>query len=492
MTAYLIWAVLGASVPTPDIPQLSVTATASSVTEYDVVASVLAFHPTIQASVERRRAGEAELLSARGGFDPRIRLQAEAVPTGYYDYRFFNFDVAQPTPFWGIEAIGGYRLGVPQDEVSFAPYNENLETLDRGEARVGVRVPLYRGGPIDERRATIRKAEFATERLGAEVRVQRLDLARQGVAAYWTWRAAVAKLRVAERLREIAAARDKAVGRRVTEGNLAPIERVEATRALRSREQRVVDAGQKVRLAAIKLGLFLRNEWGDPVSPGPEAAAPLSPTDIELDPRRRQNGRARALGRRPELVSLSRKLSELDVQVDLTSNQLFPKIDFKAALSKDFGGTNNDEGPDRIEELDPTELKLGVTIELPALLRESRGQLSAARARTAEIRQKLRFTKDKLLVEVDSAWVLLETATRNAEIAVELRELAEQVAAGERRRFEEGSTDLFQVFLRESQAGEAASKAIDALATQHAAEMIFRLTTCRSTPAHQAAELRPC
>lgn len=496
MTLLPLGAVLGVAAGATSEPlTLTTTATtvASPISELDVLSSVLSFHPSVQAAVERQRAAEAELLAARGGFDPRLTLDAEAVPTGYYDYRYFDFQVAQPTPFWGIEATAGYRLGQPQDPVSFAPYNENLETLDRGETRVGLRVPFFRDGPIDKRRAAIRKSEFATERFEADVRVERLDLARQALVAYWKWRASVDKLRVAERLRDIAAQRDDAVGRRVDEGSLAPIERIEATRALRSRQQSVVDAQQQVRLAALKLGLFLRTEWGDPLPPPAEAALPLPSRVMELDRRRAAEGRARALDRRPELDSLAQKLSELAVQVDLASNQIFPKIDFKAALSKDFGDTISTQvDPGRVEELEPTELKVGVTIEVPALLREGRGDLDAARARAAELRQKLRFTKDKLLVEVDSAWTQLEASTRNAEIAVELRELAERVAAGERRRFEEGATDLFQVFLRESIAGDAASKAIEALATQRAADSIFELTTCRPSDAHRALELPAC
>jgi len=100
--------------------------------------------------------------------------------------------------------------------------------------------------------------------------------------------------------------------------------------------------------------------------------------------------------------------------------------------------------------------------------------------------------RDKLAAEVERAWILLQTATESAQLAVELRDLAEQVAAGERRKFEEGATDLFTVFLRESKAGEAASKAIEALATQRAADSIFELTTCLPTQAHRALGLSAC
>lgn len=490
MTAFISWVALGAAVSAaPDVPTLTVTATAATISEQDVLASVLAFHPNLEAALERRRAGEAQLLAARGGFDPQVSVDAQTVPTGYYDYRYLDVGVAQPTALWGVEATGGYRIGLPDQIPSFAPYNEDLETLDGGELRVGLKAPLWRGGPIDKRRAAIRKNVFGVDRLDAEVRVARLDLARGAISAYWDWRAAVEKLRVAQQLRSIARARDEAVGRRVAEGSLAPIERVEATRALRTREQEVVTAEQKVQLTALKLSLFLRDINGEPFVPGLQAASSLSSAVMDIDDERRLDGRDRALSARPEMDALEQKLSELGVEVDLASNSVFPKVDFKANLSRDFGDARE---AGRTAELEPTELKLGVTLELPALLRESRGELAAARARRAELQQKIRFTRDKLVAEVESAWVVLETSTRNAQIAVELRELAERVAAGERRRFEEGSTDLFTVFLRENSVAEAASKAIDALATQRAADTIYELTTCRGGPAFEAVGLPAC
>jgi outer membrane protein TolC len=493
MTSHVAWALLSvATASNPAVPALTVTSTVADLGEREVLTSVLLFHPSIEAAIERRRAAQGELLSARGAFDPRLDVRGQTVPSGYYDTNFVDVALTQPTTLWGVEAIGGYRYGPPNASSlpSFAPYEEDLETLDGGEARVGLKIPLLQGGPIDKRRASLRKSRIAVERFDAEVRAERLDLARQSVSAYWSWRAAVAKLRVAQRLTAIARARDAAVGRRVDEGTLAPIERVEATRALRQREQAVVMAEQKVRLAAVKLSLFLRNADGEPAVPDVLAAQPLSSRVLDVGADRLGDGLGRALADRPEIEAISRKLAELDVQAELAENLLFPKLDLKGKLAKDFGTAP--AGPSRTDDLEPLEIELGVSLQLPVLLRESRGQLRAARARQDELKQKFRFTRDKLVAEVERAWILLQTATESAQLAVELRDLAEEVAEGERRRFEEGAADLFTVFLRESLEGEAASKAIEALATQRAADSIFELTTCLPSEAHRALGLPAC
>ncbi|NJK88355.1 MAG: TolC family protein [Myxococcales bacterium] len=480
--------------PVP-VPALTSTITASfsgdAVVEEEVLASILRFHPEIEAAIARRDQAQGDLLAARGGFDPRLLAEGEIVPQGYYDYRRVDAAILQPTPFWGIEVLGGYRVGLPDDVPSFAPYNEDFrDALDRGELRGEIKIPVYRGGPIDKRRAAIRKERIRVERLEAEIRSERLFLSIEGIRSYWSWRAAVAKLRFAEQLADIAKARDEAVGQRVREGSMAPIERLEATRALRERQQQVIEAEQKALLSALKLGLFLRGPEGEPLPPTAALAPELENRVEDLDPRRRDQAYDAAVAGRPELEALRRKMSELEVQVELNQNQLFPKLDFKAKLSSDFG--ENTVEPGREDELEPTELKLGLELDVPLLFREARGELAAARAEREELRQKIRFTIDKLQAEVASAWVVLQTSQRNARIAIDLRELAEAVAAGERRRFEVGATDLFTVFLRETSAFDAASKAIDALATQRAADTIFELSTCGTRPAHEALGIPPC
>ncbi len=468
-------ALLGAAVLSSTVTAEFSPTSSDVVTTGDVLRSVLVHHPDVQAAAARLREQRASLVGARGGFDPNLRAVGEIVPEGYYDYRYFDVSVSQATPLWGLEATGGYRLGLPNERPSFAPYNEDLETLEGGEARIEVRVPLLKDGPIDKRRANIRKGRFEVDRAEFDVRSESLRLAREAIVAYWSWRAAVAGVDVAERLRRLAADRDRAVGRRVEEGTLAPVERIEATRALRTREQLVISSRQKAQVAALKLGLFLRDDVGEPAPPS-MAAAGQFPTDPKgIDARSLVDGRARALEGRPELASLARKMDALGVQVDLARNTIWPKLDFKGAFSSDFGST---EPPERSVELEPSELKLGLTLAIPLLLREGRGAAQAAEAQREALEQKLRFTRDKLLNEIEQAWVVVLASSDNARVALELSDLAEQVAEAERRRFAEGTADLFTVFLREGVAGEAAAKAIDALATLEAALLIFDLSTC--------------
>ncbi|MGF1508740.1 MAG: TolC family protein [Myxococcota bacterium] len=456
----------------------------------DVLRSVRDAHPALIESMFVARAAAGKALSARGHFDPRLKLDANSTAIGYYDLTTYNLEVRQNTPLWGAEFYAGYRLGREGDE-DISPYDEEIETLDDGEFRVGLVLPIYRNGPIDAGRAEIRQTRAAQREAEAGVRVQRLTLALQAVAAYWTWVSSEQKYRVLYELAQIARLRDQAVKRRIDEGTFAELERAESMRAILDRENEAWKMWQKTREAALKLSLFLRDEEGRPVVIGPDRSfGRLSPisysipeTDIDV-----------ALEKRPEMEVLNQKLVKAEVEVTFLRNQWAPELDVKMEYSKDIGSLPLDEpgeqGPDappgfpttdRFQILNETVFKVGLALKAPLLLRKDGGKFREAQGKLSALQREVQFKREKLRNQLARLRFSILALQGRAVVAAENQRAAELAAQAERRRFEIGTTDLFQVFLRESVAGEAALKAIDAIAAQRAATTAWQFATCQAS-----------
>ena len=77
-------------------------------------------------------------------------------------------------------------------------------------------------------------------------------------------------------------------------------------------------------------------------------------------------------------------------------------------------------------------------------------------------------------MQVQDARSAIMTAQQRVEQAGESRRLAEQLAAGERLRFENKDSDLLRVALQEASALEAAIIEIEAMADYHKARAAYR------------------
>lgn len=433
----------------------------------DVLESVEATHPTLESATRDVDEADGLALSARGGFDPTLTIRGRYNPVGYYGNGQVDTMVRQPTPAWGIGVYAGYRLGLG----SYPVYKGELQTLSGGELRAGVDVPVWKDGPIDDRRAKIKKSEHALSGARASRDATSLQLAGQAASAYWSWVAAGRRLIIARNLLAIAERRDAGLNEQAVAGAIERIKVVDNRRLVLDRMAKVVEAERAFESAALALSLYYRTGDNEPIRPG-EARVPTAlPEPVRPDVPSIDTEVAEAVRRRPDVEALSAKRRASDVDVRLAKNQRAPGVNLQGFVAKDFGA-----GP---PELAPVELGVGVVVEMPLPLRKARGDLRAAKAGRASVDAKLRGLHDKIGAEVRTAYVALQAAEQSVLLAREQVSVAQQLAEAERTRFSEGLSDLVIVNLRELAAAEAATQEVDALADYHRAHAQFLVSTGR-------------
>lgn len=418
--------------------------------------SVETHHPKLAAAEERRLQAEGEAMSARGGFDPVLKVSGDLWPEGFYSFNRLEAKLEQATPLWGAALFGSYRVGTGDLPV----YQEQDRTLVDGEIKAGLTVPVFRDGPIDENRAGIRQTAQAARAARFDRDTTRLVLLLDGASAYWKWVAAGQAYQIILDLLRLAEARDQQLAQKVRRGAVAEIDRAENLRAVLDRRLDLVAAQRTLEQAAIKLSLFLRTNEGTPRVPDP-SELPNLPEPIPPRPEELPAGQANAIANRPELDFFEAEINKAKVGLRLAENQLAPEFDLSLSVARDLGAAN---GQEKFEELHPLELKLALDFKLPVLLRKARGKRAKAAGKLSEVQQKARFQRDKIETEVLNLWSALVARAEQSRLADETFLIAAAVAAAERRRFDLGATNLFIVNLREQKAAEAATKRIKAQA----------------------------
>ncbi|WP_420320582.1 TolC family protein [Flagellimonas sp.] len=139
------------------------------------------YHPIAKQAQLTIAIGQANLMKARGGFDPKIEVdydRKEFKGTEYWDRLNTTFKI--PTWF-GIELKGNFE----QNQGDFINPEQILPS--EGLYSAGISMSLGQGFWINERIATLRRARFFREQSKADQDILVNKVLYQASLAYFDW-----------------------------------------------------------------------------------------------------------------------------------------------------------------------------------------------------------------------------------------------------------------------------------------------------------------
>jgi outer membrane protein TolC len=416
--------------------------------------------PQIVEALARIRQAEGRALSAEGAFDIVFDVNGRTRALGYYDGSAVEARATRPLTDNGGYVYGGYRAS----RGAFPVYEDQFYTNRLGEFKIGGLFSLLRDRLIDERRTRVTLAAGDLDVARFEAAATAIGIQRRAMDAYQNWVAAGLRLRAYRDLLELAESRRVGIGRQVQLGARPEILLTENDQNLVRRLALVLQAEQDFESA---------DEAGQPLVvsaqrlPTNAASALAGPAVRAEDP----------MARRPDLQTLLARIDQSAVRLAQAENELRPRFDLQAELGKDIGAERFGD-PTRT----PLEGVVGFRFSVPLQNRAAKGKVAEARAEIEALNARARFLRDQIAVEVQGIVIAVDAAERLANTASRERELAERLAEGERRRFALGSSDFFLVNQREETATDAQVRLIDAQARIAAAR-----TELAAATADQAA-----
>ena len=444
--------------------QASAAESESVLTLPHVLAVVERSFPLLRAAELDQAVAEAELVSAEGGFDTSWKTKSTWLPAGYYNSARVESVVEMPTAIWGATPFVGWRYGRGE----FPSYDAKSQTLEYGEVRAGVDIPLLRNGQTDRRRAALGRSLIARELSTLNLQAQRVEIVRLASLRYWTWVAAGQRLSIARELLRLANDRDSALAERIEQGDLPAFERLDNARAIEQRKAQLAVAQRGVEQAAIDLSLMLRNEAGQPIVPAQQRLPDALPEpQTQSQPLTDQLALAKENRVEPKRFALQADSQEIERA--FAKNQLLPGLDLQIAGSTDMGRAMSSR-PDLSQPV----LELSLFVDVPLQARVMRGRVRAAEAQANRSRLQLDYAHDTIASEVQDAFSALRVSYERIEAARNEVAAARQLEEGERIRFEHGDSQLLIVNLREQQTAEARLREVEALLDHQRAHVMLK------------------
>ena len=414
----------------------------------DFIKQVKQFHPVTKQAGILVSMAEAELLSAKGNFDPVLNIEASRKTfDGKNYYNYTNPELIIPLP------IGDLKTGLENNGGDFV-----FSEATKGKSSyLGIELPLARGLVTDKRRTFLRQARIYQEQSEQE-RLQMLNnLFFEAYTSYWQWAGNYELFRIYAGFVEVAEKRLRLVRVAFQNGDRSVMDTLEAFTQLQNYQQSMTDAQIKLTNASLELSNFLWQEGNIPHQL-PEEYRPDTLNILSLSELlTKEELIEQSSLNNPLLLSYTYKLKALELDKKLKSQNLLPYFSVKTnLLYKEY---------DLLKSIDPVyaenNYKWGLALKLPLFLREERGNYQKAKLKVKETELAL------LLKKQETNNKILAYSNECRQIAgqlITMRNLYQNHALllrNEELKLSQGESSLFLVNSREIKLVESMQKQVE-------------------------------
>jgi outer membrane protein TolC len=393
------------------------------------------YHPLVKQADLKLNEAQANLMLARGAFDPKIEVEfnEKQFKTSEY-YSILNSSFKIPT-WYGIELKAGF------DNSEGIYVNPENTLPNSGLTSLGIAVPIGQGLFINQRMADVRKAKIARNLNAAERNLQATEIIYEAAVSYMNWKRSFDEVKLYENYIQNALIRYKGIATLINEGDKPAIDSIEAGIVVKTRQLNLEDAKLKLTKAKLELSNYLWLENNIPF----ELSDALKPEDLltnNIKETLKINELATIdLENHPKIKALDAKIAMLKVERKLKANALLPKLD----LSYNYLSE-----PSYIDNYRFEDYKIGINFSFPLFLRKERGSLKLADLKIQDSEFNLQFERKNLENKIKSQQQEIVSLEKQQEYNDKLVKDFTKLLNAEDRLFEMGESSLFIINSREN------------------------------------------
>jgi len=407
------------------------------------------FHPVAkQADIFVEKA-KADVLIARGMFDPVLKNEMARKTFDGNDYYYYNRPELSIPTWFGVEVSAG---------LEYLSGNRTAPEETKGQTSYfGISVPLAKNLLMDKRRAALQTAKIFRDASAIEKRNMLNNLMLDAMTNYWNW---VKHYQVYKILTEAVTVNEKRAALIKTAfrlGDRPAIDTIEALTQLQSFELLKNEAWLNFQNTGLELSVFIWSANTQPytlavdIMPGDDfkllnvASATMPELNNLLDA---------AIKNHPELIIYNYKLDVLGLDKKLKFQDLLPTINFRYnQLGKGYDILKTTAAP-----LFENNYQYGLSLGIPLRLSQGRGEYRKAKLKIAETQ--LQQKQKQLQVENKVKSYFNELLMLKNQVALQENAVNNYKALqrGEEIRFQAGESSLFLINARENKTLEALQK----------------------------------
>ena len=395
------------------------------------------YHPLVKSAQLEINMAQANLMMARGGFDPKIEADFDQKQfKGKEYYSVFNSSFKIPT-WYGIEV----KAGFDNSEGIFVNPENSLP--NQGLTSLGITVPVGQGLFINQRMADLRKAKIQIRLSQAERKLQAIEVLYNASLAYFNWKRNHSEVQLYSNYLDNASVRYKGILTLIKNGDKPAIDSVEAGIVVKTRRWNLEES--KLKLAKSKLDLsnylWLDNtiplELQDDVLPENKLELTISET-LKIN---QLISDTISIENHPKINSLENKLAILEVDRKLKANSLLPKMDV---------GYHYLSEPNYWNDTNFNNYKIGVNFKFPLFLRKERGSLQLAKFKIQDTKLTLDLERIQLKNKITAQQTEIKSIEKQLQLISSLVSGNGQMLQSEERLFSLGESSIFLINAREN------------------------------------------
>ena len=419
---------------------LSITSFAqekSTLTYNEFLGYVKKFHPLVKSANFEISKAQANLMQARGGFDPKIEVDFDKKQfknSQYYSILNSSFKI--PT-WYGIELKAGF------DNNEGIYLNPENTLPNQGLTSFGINIPLGQGLLINQRMADLQKAKIQIKLSQAERKLQAILVLYDASIAYFNWKRNFSEVQLYDNYLKNAEIRTKGIQSLIKNGDKPAIDSVEAGIIVKTRQLSLEDSKLKLAKAKLELSNFL---WLDNSIPLElqETIIPEENLEKTIQETLKTNDLMNSnfsITNHPKINALQSKIEILDVERKLKQNMLLPKIDVGYSYLSE---------PSYLKNTNFNNYKVGVNFAFPIFLRKERGSLKISQFKIQETQFALDLEKIQLSNKIKAQQTEILSLEKQQTLILYLVKDYEAMLKSEERLFSFGESSIFLINAREN------------------------------------------
>jgi outer membrane protein len=412
----------------------------------DAIQLALEKNKTLKVTAFERPISQAQLLAARGQFDPSFVLSriaeqnyADATTTPpplfeTYKTDVYSIGVQGQIPWGGTYTIGG---NANNTRYQFGGYTNNFQST----GSFTITQPLLKGFGFNANLANIRIAKAQRSISDYDFRFSAINTVTSVVIAYSNLQLAHDTLDVSERTRSLAKSLLDDNEKSYKIGALSQSEVIVARAQLASLEEPVLVAERQVRDSENALRQLIGEDQFFEDKPLFTLAPTVTP-EVSID---RKADLQRALEMRPDYLAARLGIVQRRATEAAAANGLLPQVDFVGGygyngLASTFAASRQQVA----DRLNPS-YEAGLQVSIPFTFAAARGTARAARFQRKQAEELLLQMEANIAVQVAAADGQIETTRRRVIADRTAYSLANQALDAEQKKMRAGASTTLQV-----------------------------------------------
>ena len=403
----------------------------------EFLGQVKKFHPLVKSANLEISMAQANLMRARGSFDPKIEVdfsKKQFKDSEYYSLLNSSFKI--PT-WYGVEIKAGF------DNSEGVFLNPENTMPNQGLTSLGITVPLGQGLFINQRMADLRKAKMQIRLSQAERKLNAIAVLYDASVAYFNWKRSYSEVKLYENYASNAKMRFKGVKSLIEQGDKPAIDSVEAGIIVKNRLLSLEDSNLKLSKAKLELANYLWLENSIPLELS-DTLIPEEKLEFTIQETLKTNDILNSdfsITNHPKINAIQSKVDILNVERKLKANNLLPKIDVGYMYLSE---------PNAFDNYRFEDYKIGMNFYYPLFLRKERGDLKIAKFKLQESQFALALEKVQLTNKIKAQQIEIQSLQKQKQFIGSLVADNSIMLTSEERLFSFGESSMFLVNTREN------------------------------------------